>query len=108
MRAPLELFHRLSLTRKLTALGVVTTAISLAVAGAILMAYDVSSSRDRLVRDTGTLAESLARDSNAAVAFGDAAAAVDVLQSVTRHRHVESVIVFNADGQPFARYDRAT
>src|SRR5688500_147552 len=106
MTGPLELVNRLSLTRKLTALGVVTTAVSLGVAGAILMAYDVSSSRDRLVRDTGTLAESLARDSTAAVAFTDAAAAVDVLQSVVRHWHIESVIVFDAAGQPFARYDR--
>jgi hypothetical protein len=68
MTAVLELFDRLSLTRKLTAIGVITSTISLVVAGAILLVYDVSSSRDRLVRDTGTLAESIARESTAAVA----------------------------------------
>jgi signal transduction histidine kinase/DNA-binding response OmpR family regulator len=106
--APREFFNRLSLTRKLTAIGVITSVVSLVVAGAILLAFDVSSSRDRLARDTGTLTESLARDSTAAVAFGDVAAAVDVLKSVARHRYVEAVIVFDSVGQPFARYDRAT
>ena len=46
MTAVLDLFDRLSLTRKLTAIGVVTSAVSLVVAGAILMAYDVSNSRE--------------------------------------------------------------
>ena len=108
MTAVLELFDRLSLTRKLTAIGVITSTVSLVVTGVILMLYDVSSSRDRLVRDTGTFAESIARDSTAAVAFGDRAAAVDVLGSAARHTHVEWVMVFDADGEPFARYDRAS
>ncbi|HUE85953.1 MAG TPA: response regulator [Vicinamibacterales bacterium] len=107
MTAVRNLFHRLSLTRKLTAIGVVTSTVSLVVAGVILLAYDVSSSRERLIRETGTLAESIARDSTAAVAFGDTEAAIDVLGSASRYVQVESVMVYDADGRTFARYDRA-
>ena len=108
MTAVLDLFDRLSLTRKLTAIGVVTSAVSLVAAGVILMAYDVSSSREDLVRDTGAIAESIARDSTATVAFDDFKAAVEVLKSVARYENIESVIVFDGDGRPFARYDRGT
>jgi signal transduction histidine kinase/DNA-binding response OmpR family regulator len=105
MTSVLELIDRLSLTRKLTAIGVVTSTVSLLVAGVILMVYDVSSARDRLMRDTGTLAESIARDSTAALAFGDTDAAGNVLKSAAAHQDVESVIVFHANGRPFTRFD---
>ena len=106
MTAVLDLFDRLSLTRKLTAIGVVTSAVSLVAAGSILMAYDVSNSRQDLMRDTGALAESIARDTTATIAFDDGNAAAEVLKSVARYENIESVIVFDADGRPFARYDR--
>ena len=108
MTAVVDLFDRLSLTRKLTAIGVVTSAVSLVAAGVILIVYDVSSSREDLVRDTGAIAESIARDSTATVTFNDFKAAVDVLKSVARYEHIESVIIFDGDGRRFARYDRGT
>ncbi|MEO7190958.1 MAG: response regulator [Vicinamibacterales bacterium] len=99
---------RFSLARKLTALGVITSAASLVVAGAIILVYDVSSSRERLDLETGMLAESIARDTTAAVSFSDPAAAVEVLSSLSTQHDIESAIVYGADAQPFARYDRGT
>src|SRR5947209_15380296 len=66
--------RRLSLARKLTALGVVASTVSLVIASAALIAYDVSSSRERLVRDTEMLADLVSANSTAALAFGDAKA----------------------------------
>ncbi len=106
MTAALDLFDRLSLTRKLTAIAVVTTAVSLVTAGTILVAFDVSNSRQNLIRDTGAVAESIARDTTATISFRDDDAAADVLKSVARYKNIESVVVFGADGLPFARYDR--
>ena len=50
-------FRNLSLARKLTAIGVATSTASVAVAIGLIVAYDVSSSRERLGRDTGLLAD---------------------------------------------------
>jgi two-component system, sensor histidine kinase and response regulator len=108
MTAIVNLFDRLSLTSKLMAIGVVTSAVSLVAAGAILMAFDVSNSRKDLLRDTGALAESIARDSMAAVTFEYSDEVAEVLKSVARYENIESVIVFGANDQPFARYDRGT
>ncbi len=68
-------FAHLSLARKLTAISVVATIASLILACAVFLAYDYSSSRQRLVRDTGMLADVIGRNSTATLAFGDAAAA---------------------------------
>jgi signal transduction histidine kinase/DNA-binding response OmpR family regulator len=102
------LISRLSLTRKLTALGVVTSVVSLVIAGTVILIYDVASSRDQLVVGTGMLAESLARDTTAAVSFGDTDAAVATLASLASLEDIEAAIVFGMDGRPFARYDRKT
>ena len=50
-------FAHLSLARKLTALGVLTAAAALTLACAGFVAYDVSSSRQRLVRDMSMVAD---------------------------------------------------
>src|SRR3978361_528866 len=62
----------LPLARKLTAMGIAAAGPAMIIAAIAIMAYDVSSSRQRLLRDTGMLAEVLGANSTAALAFGDA------------------------------------
>ena len=69
--------ERISLARQLTAFSVVTSAAALFIASAILIAYDASWSRERLVLDTITLAELAGSNSREALTFGDATAARD-------------------------------
>jgi hypothetical protein len=71
-RRVIEWYHRLSLSRKLTAIGVVTATVALILAAAVLMAFDLSSARARLVRDTKVLADVIGSNSTAALTFGDA------------------------------------
>jgi hypothetical protein len=47
-------YSRLSLAKKLTGIGVISSTVSLVVAAATLMAFDLSNARHRLVRDTGS------------------------------------------------------
>ena len=96
----------LSLTRKLTGLGAATGAIALLVAGAVLLVYDVSSSRARLVRDTGILAEGLALNTTAALAFRDPDAAAEMLKPVAVSPNIVSAAVFRSDGTLLAHYHR--
>jgi signal transduction histidine kinase/CheY-like chemotaxis protein len=99
-------FGNLSLARKLTAIGVVTSTASLVVACTVLLAYDVSSSRQRLVRDTGLLADVIGTNSTAALAFGDAQGARETLGAVSVNPHIVSAAILLWDGMSFAVYQR--
>ena len=98
--------ERVSLARQLTAFSVVTSAAALFIASAILIAYDASWSRDRLVLDTITLAELAGSNSREALTFGDANAARDTLSAVAVSGRVVSAGIIRRDGALLARYDR--
>jgi signal transduction histidine kinase/DNA-binding response OmpR family regulator len=99
-------FQHLSLARKLTALGVVASTVSLVIACAVLVAYDTVSSRQRLVRDTAMLADVVGANSTAALAFGDAKAAAETLRAVAVNEHIVIAAILSNDGTVFARYAR--
>ena len=100
-------FAHLSLARKLTAMSVVTTTASLILACAVFLVYDFSTSRDRLVRDMGMLADVIGRNSQAAIEFGDAKGAAEILKGLTPNAHIVSAVILARDGTPLARFDRA-
>src|SRR5262245_37814869 len=75
-------YRGLSLAKRLTGIGVVTSATSLIVAAAILMMFDSSNARARLVRDTGMLADVVGANSTAAITFGDTKAATETVRAV--------------------------
>jgi signal transduction histidine kinase/CheY-like chemotaxis protein len=97
----------LSLARKLTFLGVVTSAASLVIAMTVVLAWDLSSARARLVRDTGMLADVVGSNSTAAVAFGDAKAALDTIRALSVNDGIVSAAIWTKDDQQLARYTRS-
>jgi two-component system, sensor histidine kinase and response regulator len=99
-------FGRLSLARKLTAISLITSGTALVMASSVLVAYDISSSRSALVRDIGLLAGVVGRNSTAAIAFADAAAATQTLQGASVNEHVTRAAILLPDGALLARYDR--
>ena len=99
---------RRSLSRMLTGLGVITSAVALFVAAVILLAADVAGSRERLVADTTMRAEALAQNGSAPLAFRDVESASEVLAAVSLQGHAASAAIFDADGTLFARWDRGT
>src|SRR5262245_27110686 len=98
--------ERVSLARQLTAFNVVTSAAALFVASAILIAYDASWSRHRLVLDTITLAELAGSNSREALTSRDARAARDTLAAVAVSGRVVSAGIIRPDGTLLARHDR--
>ena len=97
---------RLSLARKLTFLGVLTSIVSLVIAMTAVLAWDLSSARTRLVRDTGMLADVIGSNSTAAVAFGDAKAATDTLGALTVNESIVSAAIWAKSGDQLARFER--
>jgi signal transduction histidine kinase/DNA-binding response OmpR family regulator len=96
-----------SLARKLTAMSLAAGQPAIVIAAILIMAYDWSASRERLVRDTAMLAEVVASNSTAALAFRDAQAAQETLRAVSVNEHIVWAAVFLRDGTLFARYDRS-
>src|SRR5258708_14454708 len=99
-------FRNLSIARKLIAIAVATTTVSVAVACAAILAYDISSSRERVARDTGPLADVVDAHSTAALASGDAPTASEPLASVRANPHTVSALILSQAGTPFAQYRR--
>jgi signal transduction histidine kinase/CheY-like chemotaxis protein len=97
----------LPLNRKLTVMGVATSAISLLVAAAIVLTADLSRGRERLVRDTVLLADVIGANSTAAVAFGDAQAAADTVRAVSANGDIVSAQIWARDGSLLAQFQRA-
>jgi two-component system sensor histidine kinase/response regulator len=107
MKAVRQWFQDLPLDRKLITIGVVTSAVTALAACAAILTYDVSSSRGRLVRDTDLLADVVGENLTASLAFGDAASAVQTLQSVAVNEHIVSAVILRPDHSTFAAYARA-
>ena len=106
MTAASRWFHDLPVARKLITIGVATTTTTLLAGCVALLAYDVSSSRARLARDTALLADVVGTNSTAAVVFRDAAAAAEILRSVAANDHIRSAAIRDPGGAIFAEYLR--
>ena len=99
-------FRRLSLAHKLTVISLVTSGVTLIVACGVFIAFDLSTSRQRLVRDVNLLADVVGMNSTGAISFDDADVAEQTLASVAANEHVQSAAVLTLEGQLLARYDR--
>jgi two-component system, sensor histidine kinase and response regulator len=99
-------FLNLSLAHKLTAIGVVAAAASLAFASGVLVAFDVASERARLVRDINTITDVAGNNSTAAITFGDPKVAADILSALHVNTHVKTAAILLPNGRILARFDR--
>lgn len=92
---------------KLTAIIALTCAVALCLATGTLMLLDAIYVRRSMVRDTKVIADVIARNSEAALAFGDSEAARRTLESLQSESHVAAACVYDAAGNRFAEYARA-
>jgi signal transduction histidine kinase/CheY-like chemotaxis protein len=99
-------YRGLSLAKRLTGIGVVTSAASLIVAAATLMVFDLSNARARLVRDIGMLADVVGANSTAAITFGDSKAATETVRAVAVNDDIVTAAIWDRDGHQLARFDR--
>ena len=99
-------FRDLPVARKLLAIGVATTATTVLAACVTILVYDISSSRQRLTREVELLADVIGANSTAALAFGDASTAAEILASVAANGHIMAATIRLPDGVVFARYVR--
>ncbi|HZH98973.1 MAG TPA: CHASE sensor domain-containing protein, partial [Fimbriimonadaceae bacterium] len=96
--------RNISLRGKLVLISVVPSLFALALATYVFLAYDWHQAREHMVHDLRAEAEILGSNSAAALAFEDAAAARDLLSSLSPREDVLVAAVYTPDGKPLARY----
>ena len=95
-----------SIGRRLAAAVFLTSGIALALACLVFVIYDVLSLRTSTVRDAETLAQVIGLNTADALTFNDPAAAALTLQSLSAAPEIIAAVVYDAQGNFFARYHR--
>jgi two-component system, sensor histidine kinase and response regulator len=96
----------MSIGRKLTVIIWSITSVSLLLACAVLVGYDLVMYRRAMVRDVSTLADMVGDNSTAALTFHDNRAAKDVLRSLRTQPGITAACLYDSNGEVFAIYVR--
>jgi len=102
----MSVLRNMSIRRKLTVIILSITTVSLLLACAVLIGYDLVVYRRAMVRDVSTLADMVADNTTAALTFHDQQAAKDVLRSLRTQPHITAACLYGPDGEVFAIYVR--
>jgi signal transduction histidine kinase/DNA-binding response OmpR family regulator len=100
-------FGDLSISRKLTAITMLTSSVALIVASCAFLVYDVKSFKEDMAANLSLLAEGVGINSTAALDFEDRAGAEAILASLRAYPRIVSAAIFDRDGHPFAAYRRS-
>ena len=96
----------LPVRRKLSLVILLTCAAVMLIACAALGAYELHDYRRSMARDITVLADILAKNTRAAVAFQDESTATEMLGALQSEPHVEMAVLFTREGARFAEYAR--
>jgi signal transduction histidine kinase len=99
--------HDLPIRQKLMVVIVATCTVAMSVAAIVLAALDIVDVRASMVRDTTVMADVIARNTEAALAFADPEAAMKTLRSLDSEPQVSAACLYDAHGVRFAEYVRA-
>jgi methyl-accepting chemotaxis protein len=82
----------------------VASSTALALVCAVLLGYDVVTSRRATAEHLSSLVQVIADNSKAALSFGDQGAAGEVLATLKAEPHITAACIFDKQGKPFAFY----
>jgi hypothetical protein len=82
----------------------VTSSVTLLLAGAVYVTYDLITFRRAMSRDLTILADIIGNNSTAALAFDDQQAGLATLASLRAQEHIASACLFGKEGRLFAAY----
>ena len=99
-------FQNLPIRRKLTLVILLTCSAVLLMACGGLAGYEVYEFQRAMVRDMTVLADVLAKNTQAAVAFRDEDAANEILTALAAEPYVRAGCLYTPDGTRFADYSR--
>jgi two-component system sensor histidine kinase/response regulator len=96
--------HNKSIRAKLTLMMALISLVVLLLASVAFMANDIARIRDGMVSSLSVLANVIGRNSAAALAFNDQAAALETLAALSAEPNIKGASIFSADGAVLASY----
>jgi len=100
----ISLLRLRSVRHKLLLMVLVANFVTLFVAGAALLYYDLAEHRDKTAAELTTLAGILGQGSMAALEFDDAKVANESLAQLRANPNIVAAAIYTAKGETFARY----
>jgi two-component system sensor histidine kinase/response regulator len=99
-------FGDLSIRRKLTALFMAISGFTALAVSCPMAIYELGNFKQSVAESLAVVGDVLAGNSTAALTFGDADAARDVLRALRAEPNVIAACIYTSDGKPFAKYAR--
>jgi signal transduction histidine kinase len=99
------MLRNVPIRQKLMLIAMLTTGVSLLLAGAALIYFDRVRSMREMAGDLETLADIVAQNSTAALTFRDEADATETLQALRPRKSVIAAAFYDARGRLFVHYD---
>jgi signal transduction histidine kinase/HAMP domain-containing protein len=99
-------FTDASIKQKLILVPMLTSAVTVGVAGILYLSLDVVSLRREMRRDLATLAQIVGANSSAALVFRDDETASQILASLAARENIVAAFLYTPEGKPLARYVR--
>ena len=99
-------FGDMSIRQKLIRIIMLTTVSSLLLSAVALMTSELISFRNHMIDKLSTLAEVIASNSTAALAFNDKKSAEEILQALKAESNILSASIFDITGELFAKYQK--
>ncbi|HEX9023061.1 MAG TPA: ATP-binding protein [Geobacteraceae bacterium] len=103
----MDSFSDISLKRKLTYIIMLTSIVSLCIAGAAYVTYDIMTLREAMIRNVTMLTELIGANSTADLVFNDQKSAGENLAKLSVNPHVISSCLYGKDGEILASYVRS-
>ncbi len=100
-------FSDISIRRKLTLIIMVTSIVSLCIAGAAYVTYDIITLREAMIRNITMLSELIGATSTADLVFNDSKSATENLAKLSVNPHVISSSIYRNNGEILASYVRS-
>jgi len=106
--AEMRSYRNWSIQQKLQGIIMATSGVALLVASAVFTLYNRSTFLQAKAQDLSASARMVGSNSTAALSFGDAKSAREVLSALLAQQHVIHACIYDKDGRVFAKYSRDT
>ncbi len=101
----LQRLQRAPIRQKLMLIAIVTTGVSLLLAGASIIYFNYSRFQQEMKSDLASLAEIVAQNSTAPLSFGDISAEADTLRALKARPSIVGAAVYDKTGKLFAHVE---
>ena len=98
------MFRNQPIKRKLMTVILLTSGVVLLLACGTFLAYELLTFRQTMVRNLSTVAQVVAANSTAALAFDNRTDATEVLSALSAERHIVAARLYDKTGTLFAKY----